>query len=388
MLAFRRTVCPRRTTPNAAFYSHGRQQRARAAVPLSSVPCFRRAQLAGASPILSGGQKAKISFAPLRQSLGRPVTSPLLGAFPISCRRFTTEASSGDDSGAASTLDEFGRDLPDNDVPMDSFLVEPTTTTAAASSAPPVPFDWWPPAEWLGDFMLAFHDTTSLGWIGTIMCFTVVVRVLVLPLVISTMKNTAKMAPFKNELDSVSSKNFEALRTGDQEAALMYRQQLKQLRERSGVRAYKTILPMIVQVPLFLTFFGATRRLAVVEPSLQDAGFWIFNNLAQVDPFYILPVVTSLTMLATIELGSEGTGVQTNALMKNMFRFMCIMSIPATSGFPIISHLYWSMSNVFSLGQLALFRMPAIAKTLGLPIPQGDANATHQSTYNSKPKKN
>jgi len=66
---------------------------------------------------------------------------------------------------------------------MDSFLVEPTTTTAAASSAPPVPFDWWPPAEWLGDFMLAFHDTTSLGWIGTIMCFTVVVRVLVLPLV-------------------------------------------------------------------------------------------------------------------------------------------------------------------------------------------------------------
>jgi len=33
----------------------------------------------------------------------------------------------------------------------------------------------------------------------------------------------------RTELDSVSSKNFEALRTGDQEAALMYRQQVSLL---------------------------------------------------------------------------------------------------------------------------------------------------------------
>jgi hypothetical protein len=38
------------------------------------------------------------------------------------------------------------------------------------------------------------------------------------------------------------------------------------------------------------------------EPGLQDSSFLFFHDLSAMDPYYIMPILTSLTMLATIEV--------------------------------------------------------------------------------------
>eukprot|EP00960_Hanusia_phi_P003844 113256-Hanusia_phi.AAC.1 len=45
--------------------------------------------------------------------------------------------------------------------------------------------------------------------------------------------------------------------------------------------------------------------MATTYPSFKDGGSMWFQDLSIVDPTYALPVIASLTMLATIELGGE-----------------------------------------------------------------------------------
>lgn len=58
-------------------------------------------------------------------------------------------------------------------------------------------------------------------------------------------------------------------------------------------------------MPLFVSFFMALRKMsnAPVE-SLKDGGLFWFTDLTVPDQFFILPVVTSITLWITIEVNN------------------------------------------------------------------------------------
>ena len=59
----------------------------------------------------------------------------------------------------------------------------------------------------------------------------------------------------------------------------------------------------LVQLPVFISFFIALRKMATLPiESMQTGGLLWFNDLTAYDPYYVLPVVVSLSMLATIEV--------------------------------------------------------------------------------------
>ena len=71
----------------------------------------------------------------------------------------------------------------------------------------------------------------------------------------------------------------------------------------------------ILQIPIFVSFFFAIQRIAAdglggftpEQIGFTTGGIAHVTNLSLPDPYYILPVVTSATMLAVIELGADGT---------------------------------------------------------------------------------
>jgi YidC/Oxa1 family membrane protein insertase len=57
------------------------------------------------------------------------------------------------------------------------------------------------------------------------------------------------------------------------------------------------------QVPIFLSVFTGIRGMTNLPvPSMTDGGFAWVSNLTVPDPFFILPVLTSATMLAALEV--------------------------------------------------------------------------------------
>lgn len=103
-------------------------------------------------------------------------------------------------------------------------------------------------------------------------------------------------------------------------------------------------------------------------PSLQTGGLWWFQDLTLSDPTYILPLVVTASMWCVLELGAE-TGVQSSDLqwMRNITRLMPLVVLPITIHFPSAVFMYWLSSNMFSLGQVACLRIPAVRTVFKIP---------------------
>jgi YidC/Oxa1 family membrane protein insertase len=64
-------------------------------------------------------------------------------------------------------------------------------------------------------------------------------------------------------------------------------------------RSYK----FFFQMPIFISFFVGLRRMANAPvDSFHTGGMMWFTDLTVCDPYYILPVITSVTLWATVEV--------------------------------------------------------------------------------------
>ena len=89
-------------------------------------------------------------------------------------------------------------------------------------------------------------------------------------------------------------------------------------------------------------------------------------------PYYALPVMCSVMMLATVELGGDsGTPMQPG--MKMAFRGLSVALVPMTCMMPQAVFMYWVTSNVFSTAQLLTLKQPAVRTAFGLPLVTADA---------------
>lgn len=62
----------------------------------------------------------------------------------------------------------------------------------------------------------------------------------------------------------------------------------------------------LVQAPIFMSFFMGLRGMANVPvESMKEQGLFWFTDLTLPDQFYLLPIITSLTLLATIEVNEQ-----------------------------------------------------------------------------------
>lgn len=71
--------------------------------------------------------------------------------------------------------------------------------------------------------------------------------------------------------------------------------------------------------------------------SFKQGGFWWMQDLTMHDPYYIMPVITCVTFYITIELGAEGTNIQTMGLMRYVLRVAPFIIMPFIMNFPGVS---------------------------------------------------
>lgn len=196
------------------------------------------------------------------------------------------------------------------------------------------------------------------GWIPSfgiaIILLTILVRLVFWPLTHKStvgMKKMQEIQPLMKEIQAKFKDNPQRLQ---QETWQLYRDH--------KVNPMSSCLPMLIQIPIFIALFNVLR--SAVE--LRYAPFLWIADLSEPEALFaswfpfgglnILPILMAVsTGLQSYFTPSTGDNQQ----QKMMMVFMPIMMLVMFYSFPAALSLYWFLSNLFSIVQMAIIRRQA-----------------------------
>ena len=161
---------------------------------------------------------------------------------------------------------------------------------------------------------------------------------MLLPLSIKQTKSTAKMGVIQPEMKKIQEKY--------KEDPQKYQQEVMKLYKENGVNPMGGCLPMLVQMPILFALFAVFQKL-----NFQGAGFLWLPDLILPDPYYILPILSTVTTYFSSKLmqppGGGEQSKQTSTMNTGMAIFMGFMSIKFQGALV----LYWVMNSILQVIQ-------------------------------------
>ncbi|XP_047155158.1 mitochondrial inner membrane protein OXA1-like [Vigna umbellata] len=226
----------------------------------------------------------------------------------------------------------------------------------------------------------AMHSYTGLNWWAAIVITTLLIRSATVPLLINQLKATSKLTLMRPHMEKIKEEMED--KAMDPIAVAEGQKKMKMLFKEYGASPFTPLKGLFIQGPVFISFFLAIRNMAEKMPSFKDGGAYWFVDLTTPDALYILPVLTALTFLITVECNMQ-EGMEGNpaaGTMKKVSRVLAVLTVPFTMGFPKAIFCYWITSNLFSLGYGLVLKAPGVKKALGIPIiPEAAATSGAQS---------
>lgn len=190
------------------------------------------------------------------------------------------------------------------------------------------------------------------SWGLAVVVLTILLRVAIWPLYNRSNRTMKRMAKLKPEMDKLKEKYPDDVQKQQQEMMKLYR--------TYGVNPLGGCLPMFAQLPIFFGFYSML--LHAVE--MRGQSFMWVGDLSLPDtlgyvlgiPINPLPIVMAITSFAQMAMmpntGGDKTQMMIIKLMPFLFLFICYNFASALA-------LYWTVSNIFSIGQTWLSnRMP------------------------------
>jgi YidC/Oxa1 family membrane protein insertase len=133
--------------------------------------------------------------------------------------------------------------------------------------------------------MLRWFYALTASWGFAIVCLTVVVKVLTLPLTLKQMNSMKRMKEIQPEISKIKEKY------GDDR--VKQGQEMQALFARSGVNPLAGCLPMIVQLPIWFALYS---MLGTAAELVHESFLWL-PDLTKQDPYYALPLGLGAMMI-------------------------------------------------------------------------------------------
>lgn len=204
----------------------------------------------------------------------------------------------------------------------------------------------------------------SYGW--AIITVTLIIRGLLIPLTLPSMKTASKMRDLQPEIDKLK-KQYGQDKVGLQQA------QLKLFQEHN-INPAGGCLPNILQFVILIALYQVFNGVATTNHTNGlTAFFWL--DITKPDPYFILPIVAGLTqlilglmLLPAADAGAEQTLAATTqskqddkqaddmaamaqSMQQQMVYIMPAMTLFMAAKFPSGLSLYWVVTTLFSLVQ-------------------------------------
>ncbi|MDG7052851.1 MAG: membrane protein insertase YidC, partial [Wolbachia endosymbiont of Alcedoecus sp.] len=195
-----------------------------------------------------------------------------------------------------------------------------------------------------------------------ILLLTLVIKLLMLPL---SNRSYVSMFKMKNLQPEVA-----RIRELHKDDSLRQHKEIIALYKKNNVNPMSSILPMVVQVPVFFALY----KVLFVTIEMRHAPFYLWiKDLSAPDPtniftlfgllsynfpisIGILPIILGVTMIIQQKI-SEKDQVNRDDVQVNVMRFLPYISIFIFSSFPAGLVIYWIFSNAMTLIQQSLIKL-------------------------------
>lgn len=194
----------------------------------------------------------------------------------------------------------------------------------------------------------------------SIVLFTIIVKVLMVPLTLNQLKSSKKMQEMQPKIQELQKKyknNQEQLNT-----------KLMELYKDNKFNPMAGCLPMLIQFPILIGLFGVLRNPleyvfsgnAELANAAINAPFLWLNNLVDPDLITIggfgipgiLPILAAITTYFSMNSMQPSTGgAEQPQMLKTMNMLMPFMILLWGRSFPAGLMVYWAISNTFQMAQ-------------------------------------
>jgi YidC/Oxa1 family membrane protein insertase len=194
--------------------------------------------------------------------------------------------------------------------------------------------------EWL-------HSSIGLPWAWAIIVLTLIVRFVILPLTIKQIRSMQRLQVHAPELKAIQQKYKHDKQKMNEEVMKFYRE--------NNVNPLASCLPLVLQIPIFFALFFVLRDFEnEVFPQYPDSDLgWL-----GIVPNITLDVGTHWSgwLLLVIYVGSQLSStyfMSTTMDQRQRYIFLALpfIFIPFIINFPVGLMLYWSTTNLWTVGQ-------------------------------------
>lgn len=193
-----------------------------------------------------------------------------------------------------------------------------------------------------------------------ILLLTILIKLLIFPFTYKSYHSQAKMKALKPEIDEINAK-FGKDKPMDKQQATMA------LYKKAGVNPMGGCLPMLFQMPvLFAMFFFFPTSIEL----RQESFLWATDlstydsilNLPFTIPFYgshvsLFCLLMTITTIISTYMNSQTQNTDAMPGMKTMMYLMPVMFLFILNGYASGLSYYYFLANVFTIGQIYIFRM-------------------------------
>jgi YidC/Oxa1 family membrane protein insertase len=217
-------------------------------------------------------------------------------------------------------------------------------------------------------------NNTGIG----IILFTIVIRLLILPLTLKAVRSGRAMQALQPYIKEINEryKTKPGVRLPPERAQAKQAEIMALYREYN-VNPMASCLPVVIQIPIFFAVYGAvTKSIGTADPlihftqeawnqfaplakeatreaAILDSRFLWIPSLKSPDPLYILPVLMILFQFMTqrMAMPKGGGADEQQRRLNSIMQWMPIIFGITALGFPAGPVLYWVATSIFSTVQ-------------------------------------
>lgn len=181
--------------------------------------------------------------------------------------------------------------------------------------------------DWFANYL---WDSYGLA----ILCVTIIIRFIILPLTIKQYRSSKQMQALQPELKKLKEKYKDDTKKQQEETMKLF--------QTNGVNPLAGCFPLLVQMPVLIALYHAIMR---NEHITTHTFLWL--ELGEKDPYYILPLLAAATTYIQQKMMSHTMPAQFRNLMVIFPVLIFVMAMTFASALP----LYWVFSNLFTIVQ-------------------------------------
>src|ERR671915_2092775 len=192
----------------------------------------------------------------------------------------------------------------------------------------------------IGDF------PNSWGWSIILLTFTV--RILILPLTFKGVKSMQRLQTLQPEIKRIQERYKDDKQRMNQEIMAFY--------QREKVNPLGSCMPLLLQIPFFISLFYLLRSDSFQEDIAGNAGFGPIEDLAEKVTDPVLLGVLIVLYVGTQLAASAVTAISADPMQRRIMFALPFVFVIFIINFEAGLIVYWITTNVWTIGQQLLVK--------------------------------